>query len=181
MPVATEALEAKPLIREGDLHIAAALIKQRKELMRAREVLGCFEPSARFFETWSWRDQAPPGLSAPHENEMRAAMKAAALDYLDRKIAKLIAQIADHGVQLEDPPAEAPAGARTSTAPDRSERLELQNAEFEAMRELRIAFDRLPPVVDDDYPEMRACYESCLRAFLRAVKVNRGAAYFDSL
>lgn len=58
-------------------------------------------------------------------------------------------------------------------------RLELQNAEFDALRALGEKFRNLErtPVVDDDYPEVRHYYESALRAFVAALKANRGDNY----
>ena len=55
-------------------------------------------------------------------------------------------------------------------------RMDLQNAEFDALRDLIKQFNRLEmtPVVDDDYPEMRHYYESSLREFIRKLKANRG-------
>ena len=43
-------------------------------------------------------------------------------------------------------------------------RLEKQQREFETLADLAKAFNALPPVVDDDYPEMRFRYEAALRA-----------------
>lgn len=47
-----------------------------------------------------------------------------------------------------------------------------QRDEFFALRDLSAAFERLPAVVDDSYPEMRHYYESELRKFLRACAAN---------
>ena len=62
-------------------------------------------------------------------------------------------------------------------------RLELQNKEFDALRDLTKKFDALceTPVVDDDYPEMRHYYESALRSFLSALKNNRTKLYLESI
>lgn len=51
-------------------------------------------------------------------------------------------------------------------------RIELQNAEFDALVALTKAYNNLPPVVDDDYPEMRARYETALRTFMFALEAN---------
>lgn len=47
-----------------------------------------------------------------------------------------------------------------------------QIAEFEALNNLIKAYNNLPAIVDDDYPEMRHYYESNLKAFLNACKIN---------
>ena len=52
------------------------------------------------------------------------------------------------------------------------DRLVLQNAEFDACEELAKALNRLPPVVDDDYPEAGYNYERALYAFISACKAN---------
>jgi NTP pyrophosphatase (non-canonical NTP hydrolase) len=54
-------------------------------------------------------------------------------------------------------------------------RMDLQNAEFDALRQLVKDFRRLEmtPVVDDDYPEMRHYYESALHALVDALNANR--------
>jgi hypothetical protein len=64
-----------------------------------------------------------------------------------------------------------------------SDRIALQNVEFDAMRHLAKAFDRCinTPVVDDDYPEMRYYYESALRRFAQALIANRGKEFYDHL
>lgn len=55
------------------------------------------------------------------------------------------------------------------------DRIDLQNAEFDALTVLSKAWTRLSmtPVVDDDYEEMRHYYESALRDFLDKVNENR--------
>lgn len=56
-----------------------------------------------------------------------------------------------------------------------------QKEEFDACVELTKQFRRLEitPIVDDDYPEVRHCYEGALRAFLRACVAN-GRALGDA-
>lgn len=51
--------------------------------------------------------------------------------------------------------------------------IDKQNGEFKALVELRKAYDRLPAVVDDDYPEMRLDYDRALFALVAALKSNR--------
>lgn len=55
------------------------------------------------------------------------------------------------------------------------DRIELQNAEFDALRELQKAFDNLcrVPIVDDYYPEVRDRYEGALDKFMTATLQNR--------
>lgn len=55
------------------------------------------------------------------------------------------------------------------------DRIALQNAEFDAVRKVRKAFDDLcrVAIVDDDYPEWRHYYECAMRDFLDAVAKNR--------
>lgn len=56
-----------------------------------------------------------------------------------------------------------------------TDRMDLQNAEFDALRKLRTAFDYLcrVPIVDDYYPEVRHRYECALDEFLTATLRNR--------
>jgi hypothetical protein len=56
---------------------------------------------------------------------------------------------------------------------ERPDRLELQRLEFDALDRLMVAYNRMPPVVDDDYPEARHRYEGALTDFLTACKNNR--------
>jgi hypothetical protein len=51
-------------------------------------------------------------------------------------------------------------------------RLEKQKKEFDTLVDLTKAYNALPPVVDDDYPEMRYRYETALRAFIYALEDN---------
>ena len=53
-------------------------------------------------------------------------------------------------------------------------RIDLQNAEFKALRALATRWEALQqvPVVDDDYPEFRHRYESAMRDFIDAIKAN---------
>lgn len=55
-----------------------------------------------------------------------------------------------------------------------TDRIDLQNAEFDALTKLGEQWQRLQmtPVVDDDYPEMRHYYEAAMRTFLDAVAAN---------
>lgn len=57
-----------------------------------------------------------------------------------------------------------------------TERLDRQNAEFDALTALSEAWSilRQVAVVDDDYPHYRARYERALKTFLKAIIVNRG-------
>lgn len=59
-----------------------------------------------------------------------------------------------------------------------SDRIALQNAEFDALteRSKKWATLQMVAVVDDDYPEYRHYYESALRTFLDAVAANRELA-----
>lgn len=56
-----------------------------------------------------------------------------------------------------------------------SDRIALQNAEFDALIELskKWATLQMVAVVDDDYPEYRHYYESAMRTFLEAIAANR--------
>lgn len=60
------------------------------------------------------------------------------------------------------------AGATTT------DRIDLQNREFDAVEELSKQWKRLQmtPPVDDDYPAVRHDYEGALRGFLAAAKAN---------
>lgn len=51
-------------------------------------------------------------------------------------------------------------------------RLEKQTREFDALVALTKAYNAMPPVVDDDYPEMRFRYEAALREFIFALEDN---------
>lgn len=59
-------------------------------------------------------------------------------------------------------------------SPEFDRRLALQNKEFDACAKLARQFGRLQmtPPVDDDYPEVRHCYESALRSFIEAMREN---------
>ena len=57
-------------------------------------------------------------------------------------------------------------------AADIIDRLKLQKDEFDALVKLSDAYNKLPAVVDDSYPEMRHYYESFLKSFLEACKDN---------
>lgn len=50
--------------------------------------------------------------------------------------------------------------------------LKLQSDEFDAVSELARAYNNLPPVVDDDYPEMRHYYESAMRTLIDRIRKN---------
>lgn len=52
------------------------------------------------------------------------------------------------------------------------DRLQLQKDEFDRLDDLVKAYRVLPPVVDDDYPEMRFRYEAALRDFIFALEAN---------
>ena len=56
-----------------------------------------------------------------------------------------------------------------------SNRIDLQNKEFDAVAELAEQYRRitLTPVVDDDYPEVRYDYERAVRALMTAFKANK--------
>jgi len=49
---------------------------------------------------------------------------------------------------------------------------ETQRKEFEAVSYLIRCYNQLPPIVDDDYPEMRHYYESAVFALIRALREN---------
>lgn len=51
-------------------------------------------------------------------------------------------------------------------------KLKPQSDEFDALAKLIKAYNNLPAVVDDDYPEMRHYYEGALKTFIDACKVN---------
>lgn len=57
---------------------------------------------------------------------------------------------------------------------ERIARLDLQNAEFDSLRDLAKEFEALcrVPVVDDYYPEARHYYETKLQTFMAALKAN---------
>ncbi len=63
-------------------------------------------------------------------------------------------------------------GPGNAVPPDMMHRLELQKREFETLDMLVEALKRLPPVVDDDYPQMRWAYDRALMEFLRACQAN---------
>lgn len=52
--------------------------------------------------------------------------------------------------------------------------LDKQNKEFDAVEALAKAYKNitLVPVVDDDYPEVRHIYESCVKTIIDAFKLN---------
>lgn len=52
------------------------------------------------------------------------------------------------------------------------ERMEKQTNEFNAVNNLAAAFNALPPIVDDSYPEARHKYESAVRSVIDAFKAN---------
>lgn len=54
------------------------------------------------------------------------------------------------------------------------DRIDLQNAEFDALSVLAEEWRKLRQVavVDDDYPEARHYYESALKAFIEAADAN---------
>jgi hypothetical protein len=53
--------------------------------------------------------------------------------------------------------------------------IDRQNREFDAVNGLAHQWRRLTltPVVDDDYPEVRFCYEQAMRSLLDALRINR--------
>ncbi len=53
-------------------------------------------------------------------------------------------------------------------------RIELQNKEFDAVKRLAEQYRRITmtPVVDDDYPEVRHCYESAMSDVIDAIRAN---------
>lgn len=53
-------------------------------------------------------------------------------------------------------------------------RMDLQNAEFEAVHNLSEAYKSLSytPIVDDDYPDVRSRYEGCMYRLVQALKAN---------
>lgn len=53
-------------------------------------------------------------------------------------------------------------------------RIDLQNAEFDALEKLIEKYKTLctVAVVDDDYPEYRHYYESALKTFIDALRAN---------
>jgi hypothetical protein len=59
-------------------------------------------------------------------------------------------------------------------------RLEKQKKEFDTLVALYKAFNAMPAVVDDDYPEMRFLYEQKLREFIYALEDN-GRAIIGTL
>lgn len=52
--------------------------------------------------------------------------------------------------------------------------MQTQRAEFGAVETLIEAYQRLPAVVDDDYPRLRRSYETAIRILQEAIKANRG-------
>jgi NTP pyrophosphatase (non-canonical NTP hydrolase) len=50
--------------------------------------------------------------------------------------------------------------------------METQSAEFDALCNLWKAYSALPPIVDDDYPEMRHYYERAMRELVEALIAN---------
>ncbi len=52
------------------------------------------------------------------------------------------------------------------------DRMQTQTNEFDSLRRLIRAFNNLPAVVDDDYPQMRHFYESEMRLFIDAIRNN---------
>ena len=52
------------------------------------------------------------------------------------------------------------------------EKMKPQSDEFEALCNLWKAYDAMPPIVDDDYPEMRHYYERAIREFVEKITLN---------
>lgn len=52
------------------------------------------------------------------------------------------------------------------------DRMKTQSEEFAALGLLLKALNRLPPIVDDEYPEMRHYFESALATFIAAMVAN---------
>jgi hypothetical protein len=52
------------------------------------------------------------------------------------------------------------------------DKIQRQTDEFDAVKALMRAYNNLPPIVDDDYPEMRHYYESALFQLIRAIRAN---------
>lgn len=52
------------------------------------------------------------------------------------------------------------------------DRMKAQSDEFDALDLLIKAYHAMPPIVDDDYPEMRHYYEGRMRNFIEALKNN---------
>lgn len=50
--------------------------------------------------------------------------------------------------------------------------LKPQKDEFNSLNKLIKAYNALPAIVDDDYPEMRHRYESCMKDFIDAIRKN---------
>ena len=50
--------------------------------------------------------------------------------------------------------------------------IQLQTNEFMALSNLCHAYNCLPAVVDDDYPEQRHMYEGKLKLFIQALREN---------
>lgn len=65
----------------------------------------------------------------------------------------------------------------TTTAQARM--IQTQRAEFDAVARIAKAYDALPAIVDDDYPEARHYYESAMRDLLMALASNGRAPAFD--
>jgi NTP pyrophosphatase (non-canonical NTP hydrolase) len=86
-------------------------------------------------------------------------------------------------LEVRKRPFAQPKNVRTAVEKEHPERdaIALQNAEFDAMRDLIKAYQRCvnTPVVNDDYPEMRHYYDSALMTFTKALKENRGERFFD--
>lgn len=55
-----------------------------------------------------------------------------------------------------------------------TDRIGLQNLEFDAVQEMAVQWRRLSmtAVVDDDYPEVRHDYEGAMSGLMRALKAN---------
>ena len=52
-----------------------------------------------------------------------------------------------------------------------------QSEEFEAVAEASKAFNALPAIVDDDYPEARHRYEGAINRLCKALRANRPEAF----
>lgn len=55
---------------------------------------------------------------------------------------------------------------------DKDQAFAAQSAEFDALNTLWNAYRSMPPIVDDDYPEMRHYYERAMRQFVEAITAN---------
>lgn len=74
-----------------------------------------------------------------------------------------------HDSKYSRPYSEQPFNERNVERPDK---MQTQKDEFDTLVALMRAYNNMPPIVDDDYPECRHRYEGALQQFIKALKAN---------